>query len=50
MMFEPLQEMLEQTGHKENHLLNNIVSAAIEDEIWKDMNKPFTLVFRNTKV
>ncbi|CAB3995013.1 adhesion G- coupled receptor D1-like [Paramuricea clavata] len=50
MMFKPLQEMLEQTGHKENHLLNNIVSASMEDEIWKDMNKPFTLVFRNTKV
>ncbi|XP_028396928.1 adhesion G protein-coupled receptor L2-like [Dendronephthya gigantea] len=50
MMFKPLDEMLKQTGSEKNHLADIIVSASMEREIWNDMYKPFTLVFKHNKV
>ena len=46
-MFKPLNEMLKESGQNE---LSDIISATMENENWKDMYKPFTLTFRNTKV
>lgn len=51
MLYKPLLGMRNQTGRDHQHRLgSNIISASMEHEFWKDMYKPFTLVFRNTKV
>ena len=47
MMFKPLDEMLKENGQNE---LSDIISATMENETWKDMYRPFTLTFKNTKV
>ena len=50
MIFKTLKEMSDETGNKHNRLTSHVLSASMKIEVWNDMYKPFTLVFRNTEV
>lgn len=50
MMFQPLEEMLNQSGLKHYHLSNIILSATVEAGLPSDKIKPFTLVFKTAQV
>ena len=50
MMFKPIEEMKKMTGSRDNYLGNRVVSAKMQDDVWRNMNSSFTLVFHNTQV
>lgn len=50
MMFKPIEEMKKMTGSRDNYLGNRVVSAKMQDDVWRNTNSSFTLVFHNTQV
>ena len=50
MIFKMLKEMSDETGGEHNRLTSHVLSASMKVEVWNDMYKPFTLVFKNAEV
>ena len=50
MIFKTLKEMSDETGGEHNRLTSHVLSASMKVEVWNDMYKPFTLVFKNAEV
>ena len=50
MIFKTPKEMSDKTGNKHNRLTSYVLSASMNIEVWNDMYKSFTLVFRTIEV